>query len=93
METEAGKGRMSIFLIVRWDSLAGQRDRRISVRSVTLRDSPLVTPASQQKQQSNPATPAPRRTEKERNAGQTGDGTYSTPERDEPPTAEPPLQT
>ena len=93
VETEAGKGRMSIFLIVTWDSLALQRDRRISVRSVTLRDSPPVTPAPQQKPQGNPVTPAPRQTEKERNTGQAGDSTYSSAERDEPPTAEPPLQT
>ena len=61
--------------------------------SVTLGDSPLVTPAPQQKQKSTLEAPAPRQTEKGRNAGQTGDGTYSSLERDETPTAEPPLQT
>eukprot|EP00171_Calliarthron_tuberculosum_P005610 IDg5610t1 len=63
VETEAGKEGEHL-PHRRWNSLDGPRDKRISVRSVTLGDPPL-----------------------------TGDGAYSGPEQDEPPTPEPPLQT
>ena len=84
VETDAVKGRVSVFLLVRWDSLPGQRDRRISLRSTPLGNPPAVPPGSPQPQEDSSIIPRPRLLEQERLNEPEGEGAYITTQEVEP---------
>ena len=84
VETEAGKGRKSVFLLVRWDSLAGQRDRRISLRSITLGNPPVVPLEQPQPQDDSSIISRPRVLEQERLYEPESEDAYITTQEIEP---------